>query len=555
MSVARLRFYSGLVLFTYVLGHFINHALGIHSVELSLAGQKIFTAPWKTSIGLTLLIGACLIHMGLAFLSLARRRTWRMSRMEIVQYISGLSIPIIMAHHITLALWSNLAHGTTINFYGMNLLHWVIQPSSAWATTGAILVVWVHGCIGLHYNLRVRRFYEKRWPYFLIFAVVVPLGAIAGHISGGVASAARVANVEQAFLTLSMGGINREWYQWSLDHKEDITIIIVALICAVLAYRIFSHVFSRTHGMMLVHGNRSVVISPGATVLELLRDNDIPHPSICGGRGRCTTCRVRVTEGEGTLPKPEGDEGAALKRIEAAKDVRLACQIRPTGNLTIVPMLPVGVTMRQGRQKAHLAGFEQVVTCMFIDLRGSTSLSQKRLPYDVLYVLNQFFSEMSSALAENHGHYAQFNGDGLMALFGLHGKPDDAVRNAWQCAGDMLRRLDELNERLEADLPFPLEIGIGIHHGIAIVGDIGPPAVRQVSAIGDTINTTARLEAMCKTFGLPVVISKAAADVAGFAPPESCLHYVEVRGRTGKLPVFAMSGADLYRVLDTCKTT
>jgi len=551
MSVARLRFWSGIILFTYVLGHFLNHALMVYSVELGLAGQKIFTAPWKTTIGLVLLCGAALLHMGLALISLARRRTMKLTKVEILQYLSGLSIPIIMAHHISLALLSNLENGTTINFFGMNLLHWVIHPSSALTTVGAIIVVWVHGCIGLHFNLRVRPFYEKWSPVLLVLAVVVPLMSIAGHISGGMATARQVPNAEQAIFILGMAGFTPEIYNWTFDRSELIEICIYGLIGFVLFFRLFRHWIAKSGPTLTLPGQRGLKVIPGATVLEILKDNDIPHASICGGRGRCTTCRVKILSGHENLSEPTGDEVAALARIDADKDIRLACQVRPENDISILPLLPVGVTMRQGRQKAHLAGYEQVVTCMFIDLRGSTTLAMERLPYDVLYILNQFFAEMSNALKESDGHYAQFNGDGLMALFGLQGKPEEAALNAWKCACDMLKRLDVLNERLAENLPFPLKIGIGIHFGVAIVGDIGPPAVRHVSAIGDTINTAARLEAMCKQMGVPFVISEAAAQKAGITPPSDCRQEVEVRGRTGTLPIYTLSGELAHELMET----
>jgi len=186
---------------------------------------------------------------------------------------------------------------------------------------------------------------------------------------------------------------------------------------------------------------------------------------------------------------------------------------------------------------------------MFIDMRGSTSLAEKRLPYDVLFFLNQFFTEMSAALDLYEGHYAQFTGDGLMALFGLEGTPEVACRNAWKCACDMFERVDNLNANLEHDLPFPLKIGVGIHFGVAIVGDIGPPLVRQVSAIGDTINTAARLEAMCKTLSVPLVVSEVAVKMAGISPPLEMRHEVEVRGRAQTLPVFALDEKTSHKLL------
>src|SRR6266571_4838505 len=108
------------------------------------------------------------------------------------------------------------------------------------------------------------------------------------------------------------------------------------------------------------------------------------------------------------------------------------------------------------------------------------------MPYDLLYVLNQFFHEMTKALDATDGHYAQFAGDGLMALYGLHAKePAIGAADALRGAREMLARIDQLNSRLRGDLPYPFRIGIGIHFGEAIVGTMGPPASQVISAIGE----------------------------------------------------------------------
>ncbi len=543
--MSRLRLWTGSILFLYVLGHYLNHALGIVSVEVSVAAQAIFTAPWKTLPGLILLVGSGLTHMSLAMVALARRRTLRMSAMEAAQYLAGLAIPVIMAEHVGIGLLSGMVHDTSINFFGMHLIHWVIFPSKAYTTMGAILVVWTHACIGIHFNLKLKPWYPRYANLLLVAAVLVPVLSIAGHVAGGMASAAAIPDADDARRILANGGITAEVWVWIVSRGHGLSGGVAAIVAAVLVYRAVRRWAARGGPMLRLAGGRVLPVDAGATVLEVLRDHGVPHASVCGGRGRCTTCRVKVVDGGDDLPPPRRDEAQDLRRIEAEPDVRLACQLRPERDLAVLPLLPPGVTARQGRQKAHLAGYEQSVACMFIDMRGSTALAEKRLPYDVLYVLNQFFSEMAAALDAHRGHYAQFTGDGLMALFGLRGSAEDACRDAWACAAEMLDRLERLNRALAGDLPQPLRIGIGIHFGVAIVGDIGPPLVRQVSAIGDTINTAARLEAMSKEFSAVVVISEAAARLAGLALPPETRHRVAVRGREEGMFVHALDAAAL----------
>src|SRR4051812_32479856 len=100
---------------------------------------------------------------------------------------------------------------------------------------------------------------------------------------------------------------------------------------------------SRAAGSFNPHPGGRIVTSPrGFSVLEASRMAGIPHISVCGGRGRCSTCRVRVIEGLDAQPAPTPQEGAALARIKAGPDVRLACQFQPADDLTIVPILATG---------------------------------------------------------------------------------------------------------------------------------------------------------------------------------------------------------------------
>jgi adenylate cyclase len=283
---------------------------------------------------------------------------------------------------------------------------------------------------------------------------------------------------------------------------------------------------------------------PGATVLETLRENGIAHAAVCGGRGRCTTCRVLVTKGFDTLPAPEALEASALTRIGASAGTRLACQIRPSADIAVAPLLPADASAADGSERGGLEGRERLITIMFVDLRGSTTLAEDKLPYDVLFILNQFFYEMTQALAATNGHYSQFTGDGLMALYGLD--TDDPARGAADAvrgAGEMLMRLDQLNHRLGAELAQPLRIGIGIHFSEAIVGAMGPPRSRIVTAIGDTVNTAARLENLSKDYGCPLILSRPAAEAAGLTLAGEPLHECAVKGRLQTVQFYALQAA------------
>jgi len=177
---------------------------------------------------------------------------------------------------------------------------------------------------------------------------------------------------------------------------------------------------------------------------------------------------------------------------------------------------------------------------VFVDLRDSTRLGEGRLPYDVVFIMNQFFAEMHQALRATNGYYAQFRGDGLLALYGLQSELPQACREALAGAAEMQRRMDALNASLAADLAEPLRIGIGAHAGVAIVGTMGPPEAPIHSAIGDNINIAARLEGMTKAYQCTMVVSEETLRTAGIDPRGAPLHRVRVRGRNERLNVYAV---------------
>jgi adenylate cyclase len=319
----------------------------------------------------------------------------------------------------------------------------------------------------------------------------------------------------------------------------------LALVLLPFAARGVRRMAFRRKPPILTHANgRTMPILPGATVLETLRANRIAHASVCGGRGRCTTCRVRVAGGLANLPEPGATEARALEQIGATRGLRLACQIRPVADLTVTPLLPPDAVAADGGTRGGLEGTEREITVVFVDLRGFTALGEAKLPYDVLFILNRFFHEMTEALAATDGHYSQFTGDGLMALYGLHTiDPGAGARDALRGAREMLARLDILNRQLAAELPVRLRIGIGIHHSDAIVGTMGPPRSRIVSAIGDTVNTAARLEGLTKDYNCAIIMSRCAAEAAGLDVTGLALHDVAIRGRVQTVEFYALTAA------------
>jgi adenylate cyclase len=316
--------------------------------------------------------------------------------------------------------------------------------------------------------------------------------------------------------------------------------IMGGLIAFVLIARIVRMLIARRRRRVVLSyaGGRKVEIVPGMSVLEASRDAGIPHASVCGGRGRCSTCRVRCGRGSEHLPPPSPEEARVLHRVGAPDGVRLACQIRPTHGLEVTPLLPPGVGPKAAwKQPAYHQGSEREICVMFADIRSFTRFSETKLPYDVVFVLNRYFRSMGEAIDAAGGHIDKFIGDGVMALFGADTDPEEACRRALAAARAMGAALDELNRSLAHDLPEPIRIGIGIHFGAVIVGEMGYGKTISLTAIGDVVNTASRLEAATKEFGCQLIVSEALAARAGIDLSRFAHHEIEVRGRDGTLGI------------------
>ena len=150
---------------------------------------------------------------------------------------------------------------------------------------------------------------------------------------------------------------------------------------------------------------------------------------------------------------------------------------------------------------------------------------------------------MGEAVEQSGGRIDKFIGDGVMALFGVETTSDRACEQALRAAAAMAVKLEELNAALEADLPAPLRIGIGIHAGAAIVGEMGYGAATSITAIGDTVNTASRLEALTKEHKAQLIISHRVVELAGIELAAEKTVEQAVRGRAESLKIHVFKSA------------
>jgi adenylate cyclase len=553
-SLRQIRLATGLVLFTYVTLHFANHALGNISVEAMDEGLVIQKAIWHSFPGSVILYLSLFTHMGLGFWALYARRHFRWTRLEATQLVLGLSIPFLLADHFVGTRVALSQYGLDKGYDQEFLKFWVNSPFSGALQAILLLIVWIHGCLGLHFWLRLKPFYPRVKGLFLALAVLLPTLALLGYYQGGRRTLQSVQDPAWLARTTSPehGGTPAQNAALFNDRLGILVFLGAALGAVFVARGVRRWREHRVGSIRLTYPDRTIRAPRGLSVLEASLINNIPHAHVCGGRGRCSTCRIRVLSDLGALPAPSAAEHAVLERVGAAPGVRLACQLRPTSDIAFVPMLsPHATTLDAYRTGSAYSGVERYVVIMFVDMRGSSRLAEGRLPFDTVFVINQFLSAVSSAILAAGGEPNQILGDGLLALFGMGGKPEAACRQAVAACAAIAARVETLNRALAFALLEPIRFGIGIHAGVTIAGNIGYDRHAQFTVIGDAVNVAARLEELTKAFGCEVMMSEEVFERAGFGPDDLPAHDVAPRGREAGLTARSVGqAADLAALID-----
>ena len=542
-------------MFVYVTTHLVNHSLGLISVRaMDLALERIYEY-WASPLGGAILYGAFAIHYSLALWALWLRRSLKMPFAEATQLVLGFSIPFMLTDHVLQTRVADKFFDANYGYYSTLLYaYFVANPPRGVVQLVVLLVAWIHAMIGLRFWLRLKPWYERWQPILYAFALLLPTFAILGVFEGGrqimilaedpawvarlVEEHPRPAGADAAFLERMVVGLRFGF---------------LAALLAVLAARIARSRWERRRGVirMTYPSGRVVEILHGVSALEASRMAGIPHASVCGGRGRCSTCRIKVEGPVEALPPPAVDEVKVLHRVGAAPDVRLACQLRPQGDLRVTPLLPATAQASDGfRRPGYLHGAEREIAILFADLRAFTQLSEHKLPYDLVFLLNRYFAEMGHAVEAAGGRIDKFIGDGVMALFGLDSGVEAGCREALAAARGMSERMQSLNAALIHDHAEPLRIGIGIHTGPAIVGEMGYGKAVSITAVGDSVNTASRIEGLTKTYACELVISEAVALRAGLDLGDAPRHEIEIRGRVERLVVRTFASARDLPVLE-----
>jgi adenylate cyclase len=552
VSVRQIRMICGLILFAYLISHFLNHALGNISVEALAWGMHYHLMFWQFLPVAIVFYTAMLIHGGLGIWALYERRQFRWKAIEPLQLVLGLSIPALIAAHIIGTRLGFTLFGTSKLYPQVLHGYWATASNRIWLTLSVLIIAWIHGSIGLYFWLRMKAFFRYAAPFLLAAAVLVPTLALLGLYQSGRTITKISTDAEWRAVNLAPGKVGTPAQNDTLENITGGFIIgYLGLLGLVLAARGFRTLHERRAGMIsLSYGNgRTIRVPKGLSVLEASLRYQVPHASVCGGRARCSTCRIRVIGDCTSLPRPSNREAFVLNRVGSDADpaIRLACQLRPESDLSFFQIFtPQAAPTRHG--PSHI-GEERYLVSMFVDMRGSTRLAENRLPFDTVFVVNRFLGAVSKAVIECGGQPNQFLGDGQLALFGLASDRQTACRQALTAAGHISLHVEELNQFLKNDLREPIRFGIGIHGGEVIVGDIGYRDHMVFTALGDAVNVAARLQDMTKGLGCEVIFSDEVRATAGLADDALPRQDVEIRGRAGPMSVCVVAKADALSAL------
>ncbi|MFZ0601320.1 MAG: adenylate/guanylate cyclase domain-containing protein [Roseiarcus sp.] len=292
--------------------------------------------------------------------------------------------------------------------------------------------------------------------------------------------------------------------------------------------------------LMLLDINMPVM--DGLTLLSELRDRQSAVQAIIvSAYGDMTNLRTAMNRGAfDFITKPvdlsdlEITVHKALANIAKLREMerqRMAAE-RARNNLSRY-FSPNIVELLAARDEPLGAGRRETVAVLFVDIVGFTRIAEVMAPEDVLALLREFHTRMTAQIFASGGTVDQYMGDGILAVFGVPAASSDDPANALNCAEMMLRALECWNDEREGRGEARLDIGIGLNFGPVVVGDVGSEQSMSFAVIGDTVNTAARLQALSRSLGTPLVVGDPVVRATRALSPEiaaDCIGQLEDRG-------------------------
>ncbi|NNC40496.1 MAG: adenylate/guanylate cyclase domain-containing protein, partial [Acidimicrobiia bacterium] len=255
----------------------------------------------------------------------------------------------------------------------------------------------------------------------------------------------------------------------------------------------------------------SIPLVDETNLLEMAVEAGVAIAHLCGGRARCSTCRVRVIDGLNVLSDRTEQEAAMAAKLDFPDEIRLACQTEANGSVRFWRLVldRVDVEMASQLGEGHYVGpvgREVEAAVMFTDVAGFTTISESLPAYDVVHILNRFFARAGAAIQSQGGRVDNYMGDGLLAVFGINNEADPELA-AVKAGLEVLEAAADMNEYVSMIYGHPFKVRVGISLGEVIFGLMGDESSARETVVGDVVNTASRLESANKTMGTSMLVT------------------------------------------------
>ena len=304
---------------------------------------------------------------------------------------------------------------------------------------------------------------------------------------------------------------------------------------------------------MVEPDHKKIEVAANESILTASLRSNISHLSACGGTGKCSTCRVEVTNGLQNCSSRSELEEKLSKKLSFPKNIRLACQTTISGPVSYRRLLLDKRDLSNSNQLANIklesVGTIRNLSIMFCDIRGFTPFSEALAAYDVIFILNRYISIMRDVIIKNGGEINNYIGDAILAIFGLKDSRQQTLRAA-NAAMEMLQAMDEFKEYLSKAYGRDFDIRIGIHYGEVILGSVGFGEDKKFTVIGDTVNIASRIEAINKDAGTRFLISDVAYErIKNFVEVSNFVR-LKLRGSSKLITLHEINSVDKKNLID-----
>jgi len=285
------------------------------------------------------------------------------------------------------------------------------------------------------------------------------------------------------------------------------------------------------------------------SILQASLAAGIPHFHACGGKAKCSTCRVLVLEGGESLTGSNQKEKILKNKMQLSPQVRLACQTNITSGPVKMKRIIQDETDidlyidRKGTKSGQQMGKEAELILFFLDIRNFTRFVETHLPFDVIHIIRKLFSVFQNHIEANGGKIIETAGDGLYAVFG---SGTDNMKQADRAVGtaySIFSALEKMNrDYFVYHFNQQIDIGIGMHVGKVVSGSIRLGDAEHTIVMGYPVNVASRLQDATKTLNNNFIVSASFYHLLQ-QPPMAPFRSIRVKGISKALRVFLMGKA------------